>query len=270
MSSLILFGLNFAGCRGDSQKKESIMYHINFKRIYKIKTLILLSILIGLTHMAIAADKLYDGFRNPPSKARPFVRWWWNGNCVEKRELLREMDLLKNAGIGGVEINPIALPEGAVNIRSEGLEWLSPQWNQMIKTVVDGAKKRDMEVDLIVGSGWPFGGRFIKPDERNQCINVTTETLIGPAKKELNIKELMVLPVGLHKPKEASEPKLVFLRLVPQNTPGFVSGIELIDKVSKDGTLKINVPDGKNLLYIGTWQQGISSVYLGAPGADGP
>ena len=37
-------------------------------------------------------NSLYESFSNPPTEARPFMRWWWNGDCVEKNEILRELD----------------------------------------------------------------------------------------------------------------------------------------------------------------------------------
>lgn len=46
-----------------------------------------------------AAEDLWSGFREPPAEARPFVRWWWNGNRVTEAEILRELDLLKEAGV---------------------------------------------------------------------------------------------------------------------------------------------------------------------------
>lgn len=36
-------------------------------------------------------------FQEPPVEYRPFVRWWWPGNDVDKAELEREVDLLANA-----------------------------------------------------------------------------------------------------------------------------------------------------------------------------
>ena len=50
---------------------------------------------------------LYTRFQNPSGAARPFVRWWWNGDRINEKELARELDLLKGKGISGVEINPI-------------------------------------------------------------------------------------------------------------------------------------------------------------------
>ena len=37
----------------------------------------------------------------------------WNGNRVTEKEILRDLDLLQAAGIGGAEINSIALHEEA-------------------------------------------------------------------------------------------------------------------------------------------------------------
>ena len=57
-------------------------------------------------------DRLLSIFRNPPVTSKPFVRWWWNGDKLSAKEILRELDVMKEAGIGGVEINPIAFPGG--------------------------------------------------------------------------------------------------------------------------------------------------------------
>ena len=53
-----------------------------------------LLLLIGVN---CARDDLFNQFQNPPPEARPFVRWWWNGDCVEEGEILRELDVMKEA-----------------------------------------------------------------------------------------------------------------------------------------------------------------------------
>ena len=55
-------------------------------------------------------SEAYKRFKNSQFKYHPYVRWWWNGDKVEAEELIRELHLLKEAGIAGVEINPIAFP----------------------------------------------------------------------------------------------------------------------------------------------------------------
>ena len=51
-------------------------------------------------------DKLFHAFKNPPSEARPFTRWWWGGNVLNAQEIARQVEAFKEAGLGGVEINP--------------------------------------------------------------------------------------------------------------------------------------------------------------------
>ena len=84
-------------------------------------------------------EQLYAEFRQPASEYHPFVRWWWNGDKVEADELVRELRLLKEAGIGGVEINPIAFPTYCDSLGKASLPWLSPEWINMLKVCFDEA-----------------------------------------------------------------------------------------------------------------------------------
>ena len=113
-------------------------------------------------------DELYNAFIDPPANAGPFVRWWWNGNCVEEQEIKRELNVMHSAGIGGVEINSIAMPSHAMKTGAEPLQWAGKEWINMVRTASVTAKELGMMTDLIVGSGWPFGGRFLDEDETMQ------------------------------------------------------------------------------------------------------
>ena len=89
-------------------------------------------VLLSWCTSVMAESALFQTFSNPEMKYRPQVRWWWNGDKVTAHEILRELDVMKEAGIGGVEINPIAFPGGdSIGIRT--LEWCSPEWCQMVK-----------------------------------------------------------------------------------------------------------------------------------------
>lgn len=123
---------------------------------------------------------LYKQFQNPDSRYRPFVRWWWNGDRVEAEELVRELHILKDAGVGGVEINPISFPYGADAMGTKPLKWLSDEWIDMLKVVFDEAGRLGMTCDLIIGSGWPihirdhhrlirvFGKRYLHIERKHQ------------------------------------------------------------------------------------------------------
>lgn len=54
------------------------------------------ALLLPISTSPAVEDELYEAFRDPPAEARPFVRWWWNGDCVTEEELLRELFLFSN------------------------------------------------------------------------------------------------------------------------------------------------------------------------------
>ena len=85
-------------------------------------------------------------------------------------ELQSKLHLLKEAGVGGVEINPISFPRTGDDMGKKSLTWLSDEWIDMLQVTFAEAKKLDMTCDLIVGSGWPFGAETLKDDERAQVV----------------------------------------------------------------------------------------------------
>jgi hypothetical protein len=48
-------------------------------------------------------DELFNKFENPPSEAKPFVRWWWGENSVAEKEILREIEVMDKAGLGRID-----------------------------------------------------------------------------------------------------------------------------------------------------------------------
>jgi hypothetical protein len=133
-------------------------------------------------------NTLFEKFQNPAADARPMVRWWWNGNAVEADEIKRELAVMKEAGIGGVEINSIAMPPEAQKTDAEQLQWAGKEWIGMVKVASEEAKQLGMITDLIVGSGWPFGGRFLKDDETMQRLGVKKQTIAANTSVSINLR----------------------------------------------------------------------------------
>ncbi|HEU5081097.1 MAG TPA: glycosyl hydrolase [Opitutaceae bacterium] len=222
------------------------------------------------TATAALADELFAHFREPSGTARPFVRWWWNGGRVVKEELLRELDVLHAAGIGGVEINTIQFPETADPMGVRELSWLSDEWLDMIEVAVTGAKERGLICDIIVGSGWPFGAENLTPAEQTQMLALGTKNLTGPQQYEVAASELLdeVNPPVMSK-RAAQTKELVLLRLAPAFMAEFTPGVDLNAKL-RDGHITIDVPEGEHVLYFLVKLTGFESVIRGAPGASGP
>ena len=195
-----------------------------------------------------AAFDLFGSFNNPSSVSRPFVRWWWNGNKVEASELIRELHLLKEAGIGGVEINPVEFPT-----RSEGddlgkpsVRWLSPEWIDLLKVVFDEARKLDMTCDLIVGSGWPFGSESLPVNERAQIVVIAVKKITGPVDYEISKFELFKeADPAVSSPFPGRTMELLSAFLVPDPLNDLNQLTDLSGQIGNE-TIRISIPKGKH------------------------
>jgi glycosyl hydrolase family 106( putative alpha-L-rhamnosidase) len=240
----------------------------------RVKRLILLLLALAVPSALAddASDPLFASFQQPPAPLRPFVRWWWNGSRVTEAEILRELDALKAAGVGGVEINTIAMRD---DVPKEGLAafperpWLGPEWCAAVKAAAEGARARGMTADIIVGSGWPFGGRFLQPGEQTKRVRLVKKELNGPTTFVASLAELAA--EGRKEREDVEVPaRLVFLRLVPAGGRDFMPGQELAPAALRGGRVRVAVPVGAHVLHVGLLETGFTHVKLGAPGADGP
>jgi len=128
-----------------------------FKKI--ISLALLTAFVFSSFAFGVKLDDLQKGFQIPPDDARIMMRWWWFGSAVTKAELERELRVMKDGGIGGVEVQPVypLLPDDDKNgIRN--LPYLSDEFLEMLRFTGDKTKELGMRMDLTLGSGWSFGG----------------------------------------------------------------------------------------------------------------
>ena len=215
-----------------------------------------------------AGDETYEMFVNPHNYHKPFVRWWWNGDRVTREEALRELDIMKDAGIGGVEINPIKWNENADDIGIKELTWGSAEWLDVVEATVKGAKEKGVICDMIVGSGWPFGGEHVPRAEQSQIIILGTKNLEGGKTYTFNKTELVnsIEPPSNYENKVS---ELFMLRLAPAVINEFTPGASFSSQVGND-TINIPVPAGDYVLYYLVKVTGFQRVIQGALGARGP
>jgi alpha-L-rhamnosidase len=215
-------------------------------------------------------NSLYSIFKNPSEIYRPYVRWWWNGDKIERNELTRELRLLKDAGIGGIEINPIRFPARTNDLGKPSVQWLSDEWIDLLKFTLTEAKILGMTCDLIVGSGWPFGAEWLEGEERSQAVVIGTKKLEGPVDYEVSLFDLF---------KEADPaisspfPGRTIEMLSVQLAPAVINRLEDVKDLSGQiagGTIHCKIPGGKYVLYALARIHGFMQVIQGAPGATGP
>ena len=218
-------------------------------------------------------NTLFEKFQNPAADARPMVRWWWNGNCVEAGEIKRELAVMKKAGIGGVEINSIAMPPHAKKTEAKPLQWAGAAWINMVKVASEEARELGMITDLIVGSGWPFGGRFLKEHETMQRLGIKRDAVKANSSISIDLDEYLSFK-SHHTPgtinvKETSDVELFSAKLIPVNINALNEIIDITSEVKNDKL--VYKTDDKNYVLVLVYnERNFKSVYHGSPGADGP
>lgn len=96
------------------------------------------------------------------------TRWWWHGSALTKEEMQKSMREYSRTGIGTVEITPIY---GVKGNEKNDIEYLSPQWMQLLQDIQDEGRRDSIIVDMNNGTGWPFGGPNV-PIEEAACKTV--------------------------------------------------------------------------------------------------
>ncbi len=98
---------------------------------------------------------------------KPWTRWWWEGSAVNKKDLTWNLEQYQKAGLGGVEITPIY---GVHGYEKQFIDFLSPQWMQMLVHTLNESKRLRLGVDLANATGWPFGGPWVTDKDASKTI----------------------------------------------------------------------------------------------------
>lgn len=149
-----------------------------------------------------SVDNIRRSFQNPPDDCRILMRWWWFGAAVNKTELDRELHVMKNAGIGGVEIQPVyPLELDDTQTGARNLRYLSPEFLQAVRDAAATARSLGLRVDVTLGSGWPYGGPHTPVNEaagrlRIEQVNVPEGTRSVPVPAMENGETLIAAFIG--------------------------------------------------------------------------
>ena len=111
---------------------------------------------------------------------KPWTRWWWPGSAVDKTSLTWQLEKLASAGIGGMEITPIY---GAKGYEPRYIDFLSPQWMEMLEHTGREAQRLGLGLDMATGTGWPFGGPWIDEANALQRVALKNGQLTGEPTK---------------------------------------------------------------------------------------
>ena len=131
-------------------------------------------------------------FRNPTSEYRAVPFWAWNCE-LEREELLRQIDYLKEMGMGGFHIHSRS---------GMATKYLSEDFMQLVKDCVKKAKDENMRTWLYDEDRWPSGsagGYVTKTNEfRERKLVFTMKPMEDVVPKEEAIKQGKNYMVGCY------------------------------------------------------------------------
>ncbi len=176
---------------------------------------------------------------------RPWSRWWWLGSAVDKPNLTQLLEAYREGGLGGVEICPIY---GAKGYEERYIDYLSPKWVEMLAHTTAEAKRLGMGVDLTDGTGWPYGGPQVTPQDASSKLVLNQYSVAGGA---------------------------AFDQALPKGTMQYVGAVsengEHVDLTAnvKDGRVQWKAPPLKWTIYAVLASGPAQKVKRAAPGGEG-
>ncbi len=137
-----------------------------------------LTVLLIFVPRIFAADSLKSEFIAPPGTARPWVYWYFMDGNMSREGITADLAAMKTAGIGGaifLEVG-IGIPRGPV-------EFMSPQWKELLKHAISEADRQGIAIALGSGPGWcGTGGPWVKPEQSMQHLVGSETPFTGPGK----------------------------------------------------------------------------------------
>lgn len=222
-------------------------------QLHRFFSVLLLSTLIFSLAKAQKPVKNTSSWPVIEKQMKPWTRWWWMGNAVDEQNLNLVLKKYADAGLGGVEITPIY---GAKGFEKQYLQFLSPEWMNILHHTVDRANTLGLGVDMNTGTGWPFGGPQIKPE------NAATKLITQQYKLKAGEKLTETIKV-----KEAKQDFAQLQALTAYGNNGEV--LNLLSKVQADGSLNWSPGSGSWDIYAAFAGKTRQMVKRAAPGGEG-
>jgi len=123
--------------------------------------------LTGFSHCASAQeskDDLEQGFKNPPSSAKPRVWWHWMNGNITKEGIQLDLEWMQRIGIGGFQNFDAAL--NTPQLVEKRLVYMTPEWKDAFLYTTKLADKLGLEEAIAGSPGWSESGApWVRPEQ---------------------------------------------------------------------------------------------------------
>ena len=109
--------------------------------------------------------------------AKPWVYNWCMGSAMDEAGLEFQSRELAEKGFGGFHVIPIY---GAKGYEKKWKKYLSPEWMEMFALAKRIGEKHGLGIDLTSGTGWCFGGPWLKKEEGSWKLEFDKEGRLVP------------------------------------------------------------------------------------------
>lgn len=202
----------------------------------------------SLPDNAVGQVNLEAEFRAPSTGSKIGVFWFW-ANTVTQVGIHRDLEAMKQAGIGRVVLGMTRAHSATVE--TGGVVFLSPKWLSLFRYALDEAARLGIQVSAVMSNGWYQGAPWVTPEEGAQMLVWSETTVTGPTTFSKALPEPDKFRKGRRagisrKAKGHFQP--IALLAFRQNAAGELlndSLVRLDDKSQADGTLNWSVPAGR-------------------------
>ncbi|MBI3117335.1 MAG: hypothetical protein HYZ00_01525, partial [Candidatus Hydrogenedentes bacterium] len=190
-----------------------------------------------------------EAFQDPPVETRPHAYWnWLNGN-VDLEQLTRDLEEMKDKGMGGADMWDTGALRNPDNFIPAGPPFLEEESVKAIHHALAEGKRLGLELGLVTSSGWNAGGPWVTPEMASKNAYVSTLVVEGPR----SVEEQLPFPeLPEHCPRDANGlPQWyhdIAVLAVPDNEQKLISSRDQILNLSNkfnDGTLRWEAPAGR-------------------------
>ena len=159
-----------------------------------------MSVLAAPWEMPEPVSDLATAFTNPPNATRPYVLWMWMGSNISKEGITRDLEAMKDAGIGGATIFSLAdtlIPWSGVILKSptpEIVTWTEPWW-EMVHHAASECKRLGLDLILHNCAGYESsGGKWITPELAMQEVIWSEQKVQGGKEIKTTLSKAVVDP----------------------------------------------------------------------------
>jgi hypothetical protein len=132
--------------------------------------------------LAASHADLREQFAKVPGESRLRMHWFVFGPAWTTAEAKRQLSEMAKAGIGGVLLfpaYPVAVDDEARGVRNQ--RYLSPEFLTTLREVAGIVKELGLTLDVVAGTGWPYGGPSVSERDSARMLRMTRIRLLGGA-----------------------------------------------------------------------------------------